>query len=82
MSFETYKEVLAQFPYLLNLSLNGFGEALMHKHLFDIASYTKRRLPWLKVGIYSNGTLIDEDKAARLIDCGITEINVSICWRA
>jgi MoaA/NifB/PqqE/SkfB family radical SAM enzyme len=24
---ETYKEVLAQFPYLLNLSLNGFGEA-------------------------------------------------------
>jgi MoaA/NifB/PqqE/SkfB family radical SAM enzyme len=78
MTFESYQKVLAQFPSLLNLSLNGFGEALMHPRLFEIVSYTKRQRPWLKVGIYSNGTLIDEDKAARLVDCGLTEVNVSV----
>jgi len=78
MAFDSYQKVLAQFPYLLNLSLNGFGEALMHPRLFEIVSYTKQLRPWLKVGIYSNGTLIDDDKAARLVDCGLTEINVSI----
>ena len=78
MAFDTYKKVLAEFPCLLTLALNGFGEALMHKQLFEIVGYTKQRLPWLKIVVYSNGTLIDNDKAARLVECGLTEINVSI----
>ena len=78
MSFETYQAVLAQFPYVLNLSLNGFGEALMHDRLFDIVEYSRRQRPWAKIGIYSNGMLIDEEKARRLCACGLTEINVSL----
>lgn len=78
MDFEDYKKILAQFPYLLNISLNGFGEPMMYKHFFEVVEYTRRERPWAKIGIYTNGMLIDDEKAHRLMDCGLTELNVSI----
>jgi MoaA/NifB/PqqE/SkfB family radical SAM enzyme len=78
MSFDVYRTVLAQFPFVTNLSLNGFGEALMHRRFFDAVTYSRRRLPWAKIGIYSNGLLIDDERAERLPRSGLTELNVSI----
>jgi MoaA/NifB/PqqE/SkfB family radical SAM enzyme len=78
IEFENYKRILAQFPYVMNLCLNGFGEPTMHKQFFDIVAYTRQERPWCKIGIYSNGMLIDEEKAYRLMDCGLTEVDISI----
>jgi MoaA/NifB/PqqE/SkfB family radical SAM enzyme len=78
MDFENYKAILAQFPFVMNLSLNGFGEPMMYKHFFEIVDYTHRERPWCKIGIYTNGMLIDEERAYRLMDCGLTELNISI----
>lgn len=73
-----YERVLAQFPHAMNLSLNGFGEALLHQQFFEIVGYSRAQLPWAKIGIYSNGMLLDDDRAERLPSCGLTEVNVSI----
>jgi len=78
MDFEVYQRVLSQFPFAINLSLNGFGEALLYRRFFDVVAYSRRRLPWAKIGIYSNGLLIDEARAERLPGSGLTELNVSI----
>lgn len=78
MEFEDYKRILAQFPYVMNLSLNGFGEPMMHKQFFDVVEYTRKERPWCKIGIYSNGMLINDEKAHRIMDCGLTELNISI----
>ena len=78
MDFENYKKILAQFPYVMNLCLNGFGEPMMYKRFFDVVSYTRKERPWCKIGIYSNGMLIDEEKAYRLMDCGVKEVDISI----
>ena len=78
IDFDHYKAILAQFPYVMNLNLNGFGEATMHSRFFDIVRYTRQERPWCKIGIYSNGMLIDDEKAHELIDCGLTEIDISI----
>ncbi len=78
IDFEDYKKILAQFPYAFNISLNGFGEPLMYQHFFDVVAYTKKVRPWAKTGIYTNGTLIDDEKADRLIDCGLIDLNVSV----
>ena len=78
ITFEHYTRILAQFPHVKNLCLNGFGEPTLHPRFFDIVTYTRRERPWCKIGIYSNGMLIDEDKARRLMDCGLTELDISI----
>jgi MoaA/NifB/PqqE/SkfB family radical SAM enzyme len=78
LGFEDYQRILAQFPHLVHLCLNGFGEPMLHPRFFDVVAYTRRERPWCKLTIYSNGLLIDDEKARRLVDCGITEVNVSI----
>ena len=78
MDFENYKKILAQFPSVTNLCLNGFGEPMMHAQFFDVVAYTRRERPWCKIGIYSNGMLIDAEKAYKLMDCGVTELDISI----
>ncbi len=78
MDPDNYKKILDQFPYVMNISLNGFGEPMMYAHFFDIVAYTRKERPWAKIGIYSNGGLIDEEKAYRMMDCGLTELNISI----
>ncbi len=78
MDFENYKKILAQFPHVMNLSLNGFGEPMMYKNFFEVVAYSRRERPWCKIGIYTNGMLIDDEKAHRLMDCGLTELNISI----
>src|SRR5947207_4499608 len=40
MEPDNYKAILAQFPYAMNIALNGFGEPLMYKPFFDIVAYT------------------------------------------
>jgi MoaA/NifB/PqqE/SkfB family radical SAM enzyme len=78
MEFANYQKILAQFPHLLSVCLNGFGEPLMHPRFFEIVEYTKRARPWAKIVIYSNGMLLDAGKAEQLLRCGLTEINVSL----
>lgn len=78
MDFENYKKILDQFPYVTNLSLNGFGEPTMYRQFFEVVAYTRKERPWCKIGIYTNGMLIDEEKAYRMMDCGLTELNISI----
>jgi MoaA/NifB/PqqE/SkfB family radical SAM enzyme len=73
-----FERLLEQFPKALHLSLNGFGEPLMHPRFFDALAIARRRLPWAKISIYSNGMLIDEAAAAKLPGSGLTELNVSI----
>lgn len=78
MNPEDYHRILEQFPHVLNVSLNGFGEPMMYPQFFEIVAHTRKERPWAKIGIYSNGQLIDEEKAHRLMDCGLTELNISI----
>lgn len=78
MDRATFGRVLAQFPYVINLSLNGFGEALQHPQFFELLGDARRQRPWAKIGIYSNGNLLDEARAERLVGSGLTELNVSI----
>jgi MoaA/NifB/PqqE/SkfB family radical SAM enzyme len=78
LGFDDYRKILAQFPYVMHLCLNGFGEPMMHDRFFDVVDYTRRERPWCRIGIYSNGMLIDDDKAARLVESGVADVNISI----
>lgn len=61
------------------LVLNGIGEPLLLPHLEDLLRFAKSLMPagsW--VGFQSNGLLMDEERAARLVDAGLDRICLSI----
>ncbi len=57
------------------LILTG-GEPLYRKDIFDIASYANSR--GLRVALATNGTLIDEEIAKKVLNSGIKRVSISI----
>jgi MoaA/NifB/PqqE/SkfB family radical SAM enzyme len=51
---------------------------MMYKPFFDIVEYSRKERPWCKIGVYSNGMLITKERAYRLMQSGLTELNISI----
>jgi len=78
ITFENYRRLLAQFPDVLSVCLNGFGEPLLHPAFGDIVAYTRAERPWAKILIYSNGMLLDDARVTTVLKSGLSEINVSI----
>jgi radical SAM protein with 4Fe4S-binding SPASM domain len=78
ITFEHFRRILAQFPNIYSLTLNGFGEPLLHRDFAEIVAHTRAERPWCKIVIYDNGMLLDEERVRAVINCGLTEINVSI----
>lgn len=58
------------------LRFTGGGEPLLHKKLLDYVAYAKQ--VGCQVGLITNGSLMTEEKAARLLDCGIEMIEFSV----
>ncbi|MBX7206725.1 MAG: radical SAM protein [Verrucomicrobiaceae bacterium] len=65
---------LAQFqiPALL---LSG-GEPTIHPRFFDLAAYARSK--GLRLTLSTNGTLIDEEKAARIKELGFSYVGISL----
>jgi hypothetical protein len=58
--------------------LHKDGEPLMHPKIFEIIAYMKQAHPKNVVRLTTNGTLLDEKKARRLLDLGVDQIRVGI----
>ncbi|MFY7951736.1 MAG: radical SAM/SPASM domain-containing protein, partial [Armatimonadaceae bacterium] len=73
-----FTHLLNQFPNVLHLSLNGFGEPLMSPILWDAVRHVGNVRPWCKVLIYTNGMLLGDDMIREALRSGLTELNVSL----
>lgn len=75
MTFEQFKGILDQMPYLISLNLTGIGESLMNKDVWRMLEYAKRK------GVYvwftTNGTILTESIARKLIQVGVDELVIS-----
>ena len=65
MDLATYHAVAAAFPYLKQVYLDAWGEPLLHPSLWEMVDIA--RAAGCSVGITTNGTLIDEEVARRLV---------------
>jgi radical SAM protein with 4Fe4S-binding SPASM domain len=76
LTLEKFRDIIAQFPHVLRVKVQGMGEPLMNRELFDIISYLKRR------NIYTyfttNASLLTEASSQRAIGSGVDEIYVSL----
>ncbi len=61
---------IGSWPVNITLDLHGAGEPLLHPDFFTIAAYAKSKKN-ISAGFLSNATLLDEEKARKVIETGI-----------
>lgn len=76
MPLELFQKIIDQARHFaLDVNLHHRGEPLMNPALFDMIRYAKAA--GLKVRFHTNGTLLDEGKARRLLEAGLDLISFS-----
>lgn len=79
MSLDMFDALSPAFPHLDALVLNGIGESLLHPHLEAFIEKAKKLLPedaW--VGFQTNGMLLNDGRAASLVEAGLDRICLSL----
>ena len=76
---EIVQSVLDASPFLHSVVPGGTGETLLYGKLIGVIGELKRRMPEdSQVGFNTNGTLMTEETASRLIDMGVNWITFSV----
>ncbi|RCX11133.1 4Fe-4S single cluster protein [Anaerobacterium chartisolvens] len=78
--YENYREGLAinkiaegtRYPFI---SFAGMGEPLLHSKIFDFVRHVRSRN--FKAVLFTNASLLNEEKAGRLVEAGINHLNIS-----
>ncbi|MEA3336829.1 MAG: radical SAM protein [Chloroflexota bacterium] len=73
MDFDLFTAIVDEMaPYVKATTLHIWGEPLMHKRIFDMIAYTRKK--GLRSEISTNATLLDERRARGLLDAGLSGI--------
>ena len=76
MSFDRFRALVDSIPGLEVLTLQGLGEPLLAPDLLRMVEYAAARN--VRVGFNTNGTLLTEDRAERLIQGGLDWLHISV----
>jgi len=76
MPFDDFVRLLAQFPGLRELQLQGLGEPMMHPRFFDMVAHAAAR--GVHVGTNTNLTLLTPPRAERCVTSGLAELHASL----
>jgi len=76
MPLDTFKKIVSRLEGVKLLTLTGWGEPLIHPHIFEMIAYCKARS--FSVKFTTNGTLLTSDFRKRIIESGLDEISISI----
>jgi len=76
LSLKDFKRIIDKIPFLISLNIQGIGEPLLHKDLFAMIEYCKKKK--IIVGFITNGTLLTEKISQRIVDSGVDWIGISI----
>jgi len=80
MPWETFERVAEAFARVKWVHLQGWGEPLLHRRIFDMIARAKGA--GCRVGFTTNGTRLTRETGARLIDLGLDLVAVSIAGAA
>lgn len=76
LPFERFESLLSAHPTVEHVELQGEGESLLHPRFFEMVKALRDRN--VKVSVISNGSLISEAHAERMVALGIEKISVSM----
>jgi MoaA/NifB/PqqE/SkfB family radical SAM enzyme len=76
MPFSLFTMIMAQLPFLKEVQLSGLGEPLLHRDLFKMIRYLRRRR--IRSVVVTNGTLLSDEVINEIFRSGLDVLNVSI----
>ena len=76
MTLEQFKAFVDQFDYVAKVILYGIGETLMHRDIFEMVRYLKKKR--IFCGFFTNGTLLTERNRQAIVDGGQDYLNISV----
>ncbi len=76
LSRETFARLLSHFPRARHVHLQGWGEPLLHPDFFLFAQQAKAA--GCRVGVTTNGMLLDEEKIQRFLDLQVDVLAFSL----
>ncbi len=76
LTFENFKTIIDQFPYLRQLNLTGIGEPLLNKDIFKMVEYAKSKKIYVR--FTTNATLLAPKNCEKIILSGLDELRVSL----
>jgi MoaA/NifB/PqqE/SkfB family radical SAM enzyme len=76
MSFSTYERISRYFSLAEHVHLQGWGEPLLHPRIYDMIGIAKNA--GCEVGFTTNGMLLKEGVAKKIVELGVDIIGVSI----
>jgi sulfatase maturation enzyme AslB (radical SAM superfamily) len=77
MTFELFQKVIKGVPPLKRLSLNGWGEPLLHPDVFRMVRFAKENGAQTVI-FCTNGTLLDDDRIDQVFDSGLDILEFSV----
>ncbi|MDD5416927.1 MAG: radical SAM protein [Candidatus Aenigmarchaeota archaeon] len=77
VDFEEYKKIIDEMgKYIVHLRLFGWGEPLLHKDLFKMVSYAKRK--GMFVNFHTNAFFLTKENTKAMVDSGLDDLNISL----
>jgi radical SAM protein with 4Fe4S-binding SPASM domain len=76
MSYEMFARIMDQLPFLREVQLAGLGEPFLHKDLFTMIEYLRRRK--MRSVVVTNGTLLNKHNIEKILRSGLDALHVSI----
>lgn len=78
MPFELFRELRPLLEQVYTVNLFGWGEPMLHKEFIRFIEFTRECSADCRVNFNTNGTLLNADKAARLVELDVTRVCFSI----
>jgi len=76
MSYEMFTRIMDQLPFIREAQLAGLGEPFLHKDLFTMIEYLRRRR--IRSVVVTNGTLLNQQNVEKILESGLGALHVSI----
>jgi hypothetical protein len=79
LDFDLFARVVDEVgPSLVRIDFFNYGETFLHKRAVEMCEYIKARFPAIYLYTSTNGLMLDDAKARRLVRSGVDEVTFSI----
>jgi len=76
MTLEEFKTILDSMPSLMRIFIQGTGEPLLNKELFDMVEYASSR--GVRCGTVTNGLILGEQNCRKVLDSSLEVLEISL----